>query len=159
MSRDNRGLKLYPFFRNCQDLVALLSPLQPLRAGPGGIEHCMTVSDLTNQIMIPESGMVGAASKQRLQASLPFFLPQATLSSLCSLTLFSPGSTWEPVHRLQWERRYPWLLLILKFYIPVSLSLPALHFPATPFAQFLLQNVLHRFAKCFELAPHCPLKC
>ena len=63
----------------------------------------MTVSDLTNQIMIPESGMVGAASKQRLQASLHFFLPQATLSSLCSLTLFSPGSTWEPVHRLQWE--------------------------------------------------------
>jgi len=50
---------LYPFFRNYHDLVALLSPLQPLRAAPGGIEHCMTVSDLTNQIMIPESGMIG----------------------------------------------------------------------------------------------------
>ena len=51
----------------------------------------MTFSDLTNQIMIPESGMVGATSKQRLQASPHFFLPQATLSSLCSSTLFSPA--------------------------------------------------------------------
>ena len=58
------------------------------------------VSDLTNQIMIPESGIMDEQHQNKVYRLLAFFLPWATLGSFCLQFFLSPHFNWVPVCRL-----------------------------------------------------------
>ena len=52
------------------------------------IAHLSTVTDLTNQIVIPESGKMNGWHQNKVYRRPHLFLPQATLSSLSSPIFF-----------------------------------------------------------------------
>ena len=65
------------------------------------ITHLSTVSDLTNQIMIPESSIMDGQHRHKVY-SLPhhFFFPTPHLACFAHQFPFLPCPAWEPVHGL-----------------------------------------------------------
>ena len=58
------------------------------------------VSDLTNQIMIPESGIMDEQHQNKVCRSPAFFYPGPHLAHFACRFFLSPHSTWVPVCRL-----------------------------------------------------------
>ena len=64
-----------------------------------------TIIYLTNQTMIPESGITRRRQSKNVHR-LPFFLSRPHI--IRAIFLFAPYPTWEPVHRLRRTKRQYW---------------------------------------------------